>query len=56
MSARRSTARQGVERRDHGGQRLDMFRRFAVEPGLIGLDWSGYHYETMCTLMRKELS
>ena len=21
---------------------LDMFRRFAVEPGLIGLDWSGF--------------
>ena len=22
---------------------LDMFRRFVVEPGLIGLDWSGFH-------------
>ena len=21
---------------------LDMFRRFAVEPGLIGLDWAGF--------------
>jgi [ribosomal protein S5]-alanine N-acetyltransferase len=21
---------------------LDMFRRFMVEPGLIGLDWSGF--------------
>jgi RimJ/RimL family protein N-acetyltransferase len=21
---------------------LDMFRRFAVEPGLVGLDWSGF--------------
>src|SRR5215467_3484489 len=21
---------------------LDMFRRFVVEPGLIGLDWSGF--------------
>ncbi|MGH3215245.1 MAG: GNAT family N-acetyltransferase, partial [Trebonia sp.] len=24
------------------GADLDMFRRFAVEPGLIGLDWAGF--------------